>query len=106
MVVLHTTYVTVQGHPEDGESTDASLTDLRRSSSLESFGVFSLGGSRAIVAGLASGSILGFSVIGVVGVELTTGFSSLTMGSVEGTGAGIGAGAACSGAGSRASACR
>jgi hypothetical protein len=91
--------ITVQGHPEDGETTVASLTDLRRSSSLESFAVFSLGGRRAAVAGLASGS--GFSVIGVVGVELTAGFSSFTTGSVDGTGAR--AGAADSGAGSGAS---
>jgi len=96
---VFTAHVTVQGHPADGEFTVASLTDLRRSSSLESFGVFSLGGRRATVAGLASGSRLGRSVIGVVGVELVAGFSSFTAGSVEGTGAGAGAGAACSGAG-------
>ena len=94
-------HITFHGHPEDGEVTVASLTDLRRSSSLESFGVFSLGGSRAAVAGLASGS--GFSVIGVVGVELTAGFSSFTTASVDGTGAGAGAGAAGSGTGSGAS---
>lgn len=90
--------ITIQGHPEDGEITVASLTDLRRSSNLESFGVFSRGGRRAAVAGLASGS--GFSVIGVVGVELTTGFSSFTEGSVDGTGTDTGAGTAGSGAGS------
>lgn len=97
---LCTSHSAVQGHPEDGAITVASLTVLRRSSSLESFGVFSRGGRRAAVAGLASGS--GFSVIGVVGVELATGFSSVTAGSVDGTGAGIGAGAVCSGAGSGA----
>ena len=91
LYISFTSCITAQGHPEEGEITVASLTDLRRSSILESFGVFSLGGRRAAVAGLASGS--GFSVIGVVGVELTAGFSSFTAGSVDGTGAGAGAGA-------------
>ena len=48
----------------------------------------SCGGRRAAVAGLASGS--GFSIAGVVGVEVFTGVSLLVVGLAAGMGAGSG----------------
>jgi hypothetical protein len=48
----------------------------------------SCGGRRAAVAGLASGS--GFSIAGVVGVEVFTGVSLLGIGFAAGVGAGAG----------------